>query len=489
MGEQLNAFHEGSLKEDARNVVTGENHFERQNACDNLSACEVFNIYEQQIFAVEHNIPENQNTYIIVKEDTQNDNTEAQFVNMSESLQSYDSKFVTNFNVEDHPCYETENNEIKELSSKMDIGFKCEHCEKLYFTTLALSQHIKTNHMPSDSSCGRTFDSVTDLQCLEDSSFLCSTCGETFSTSSELEDHEKIVHLIYETETGNDLNYKCEVCEKEFLLQKYLKRHMAKHGEKNFICEKCGNRFETLYVLKLHQETHSETRPYICKICGSSYKRYRNLFSHRQQVHGIYAVGSRKANKSLRSLNKKKKSILGSFPCDTCKKIFSTRTKLTIHMRAHTGECPFRCETCGNSYSYSSSLYVHQKVVHEGKERVKKKTFVCSVCNKVFSTKSYLNIHSRVHTGEKPYLCAICNRAFSQRTSLINHTALHTDARPYECTFCNKSFRRRETLLVHIRTHTGEKPYICDICHRGFAQLTDMKKHRLKIHNAPPLLR
>ena len=153
-------------------------------------------------------------------------------------------------------------------------------------------------------------------------------------------------------------------------------------------------------------------------------------------------------------------------------------------MRTHTGECPFCCDECGNTYPYSSSLYVHCKVVHEGRQRLEMGCFLCVICNKAFSTRNYLDVHHQTHTGEKTFICTICNHAFSQRTSLINHTALPTDARPYDYTFCSKEFWHWETLLVHIRTHTGEKPYVCEIRSRGFAQLTDMKKHCLKIHKA-----
>ncbi|KXJ06443.1 Protein krueppel, partial [Exaiptasia diaphana] len=46
------------------------------------------------------------------------------------------------------------------------------------------------------------------------------------------------------------------------------------------------------------------------------------------------------------------------------------------------------------------------------------KLFNCSYCNKKFSSKCNLNVHMRIHTGEKPYECSYCKMKFKQTSNL-----------------------------------------------------------------------
>ena len=85
----------------------------------------------------------------------------------------------------------------------------------------------------------------------------------------------------------------------------------------------------------------------------------------------------------------------------------------------------------------------------------------CVLCHRVLSCKSALQMHYRIHTGERPFKCKICNRSFTTKGNLKTHMGVHRSKPPMrqfpQCPVCHKKFTNSLVLQQHIRTHTGEK--------------------------------
>lgn len=287
-------------------ILTPEIEFDSLSTCDSKSAYEVFNLCAFEVLSLYKNFPDRQSTLLSVRdEDVKDENNPYDAVESPDEPAGYvyhqNSEMLLgkcdndrSYCVDIERCYHVKGQQIGDKNIQSHDQCKCQHCGRTFFSAVSFRRDLKIDHTELNElrciSCNDTFESISDLQFHKsvhsrntgsDGPFLCSMCGKTFGTLSTLRSHERRVHQSHENSTqDSDMKHTCEECGKEFQFQEYLKRHMLKHGEKNFVCETCGRRSETLYTLKLHQESHSEVRPYGCKICGSSYKRYRNLLSH-----------------------------------------------------------------------------------------------------------------------------------------------------------------------------------------------------------------
>ena len=163
-------------------------------------------------------------------------------------------------------------------------------------------------------------------------------------------------------------------------------------------------------------------------------------------------IESNESKKNLKVYSKKAIGMLKetSLECETCGKCFKKRRILNVHLRIHTGEKPFQCGTCKKSFGHSSTLKAHERT-HTGE-----KPFQCKSCKKSFTEKTNLKTHERIHTGEKPYQCVTCKKFFSKLGNLKTHETTHTGEKSFQCETCKKCFSRLNYLKIHERTqHTG----------------------------------
>uniref|UniRef100_A0A3B3ZPE6 C2H2-type domain-containing protein n=1 Tax=Periophthalmus magnuspinnatus TaxID=409849 RepID=A0A3B3ZPE6_9GOBI len=154
--------------------------------------------------------------------------------------------------------------------------------------------------------------------------------------------------------------------------------------------------------------------------------------------------------------------------CPTCKRHFTSKSKLRIHQLREAGLKSHRCHLCSYSAVERNSLRRHLVSVHADRaEDSPELNFACPVCKERFGQSKLLKIHMKSHNVVKnsaQHFCIEEGCSFkSSLLHLIQHiTEKHAFA-PIECQHhaCTAIFRTKTLMEEHFKSHQA---YHCPDC-------------------------
>ncbi|XP_049840939.1 zinc finger protein 845-like [Schistocerca gregaria] len=307
--------------------------------------------------------------------------------------------------------------------------------------------------------------------------------------------------------------FKCSLCKRVFTKQEHLDIHLCVVGRlrpRNSVSQLNS-------TVKVMVE-----RTIVCVVCMTTFASQHELDTHYAKAHGSVDLGAGADGTSRKTVQP---DAQGIFICHYCQMAFPSRKDLNVHrtQEHQSARAKHSCTDCGRAFLRPVELFRHQRTAHSDGEEAASCMFKCPQCGKQLTTRpgferhvathdanalkhecadcgrrfydrARLNVHRRIHTGERPYECRICGHRFRQQPCLIRHLRTHavdtgsvplSVARPHSCPECGKGFSNTSHMAIHMRTHTGEKPYECAYCGRRFSDKAHLLRHMAALHPDP----
>ena len=145
--------------------------------------------------------------------------------------------------------------------------------------------------------------------------------------------------------------------------------------------------------------------------------------------------------------------------CPVCMVQCRTPAALKKHMERHTKTGSRCCEKCNKCFRSMENFRAHHKACVLGL-----KEFICTQCNKPFTTQRTLTVHlGDVHAPPGPpeeRTCSYCSDLFPRKRLMLSHKTA-CKKRPYKKDYpclagCGSTFSRNRDMLAHLRAQHPE---------------------------------
>ena len=297
-------------------------------------------------------------------------------------------------------------------------GFRCEECDAVFPSRLALRCHTAKHQMEKCPGCS----AFKTLSRKKMSAHVKTCCPDKMDQVAEMKLRD----------------YKCAECDFSCDTAKQLRRHTIRHHEtdkEELKCDKCEDFVaKTKHKLDLHKEKKhgiKREKSIFCEICGFATFTAASLIAHIVQKHEKKAT-----------------------PCKQCDFVANSQPELNqhkaeVHPEEKVGDLILTCEWCGSSARGKLALLRHQVKYHArelGEIR-------CSRCDQVQKSGEELENHmaTKHNMGRKTFNCEQCEFRALNNKVLRDHVKTTHEIRMYPCEQCDYRAKVRQALKQHVK--------------------------------------
>ena len=227
----------------------------------------------------------------------------------------------------------------------------------------------------------------------------CPFCEGIF----DLEKHNQVCKKS-EQQIEIPKKYSCNICHKNFNLQKQLKDHNTNEHKKeiDLQCDHCLMVFQSKIMFARHWRTIFEEKQQEIKTLNIQLKELEAKNGEMEKALDA-KKGDDVANSKPETLNSNTDvNSLKQYQCDYCKENYTKLATLFSHIRQihkdAAAKKPFQCKKCSKNFISTLILKNHIKSKHDQKIHDKDVKFKCQQCCTPFTQAKLLEVHvKKVH--------------------------------------------------------------------------------------------